>query len=103
RLECANSQARKRRFDAIYGARAFADKFFTLAIWSLGVFFFDRWNSRHTAMASLSSQPAKKGPHQQLCVETIGLHTTVLTRHSDTACQPKPITSCFIGDDDALR
>jgi hypothetical protein len=68
-------------------------------------------------MASLSSQPAEKGAHQQLCVETIGLRTTVLTRHSDTrgmndkslgvpcpkpACQPKPITSCFIGNDDAL-
>lgn len=69
--------------DAVHNLRSIAHQAVPLAVRPPCVLLIDCGNLRHTAMAPLAAQPAEKGAHQKLGVETIGLGAPVSARHCD--------------------
>ena len=65
----------------VHDPRLVSDQVPPLAVRPLCVFLLGRRDRRHAAMALLAAQPAEKGAHQKLGVETIGLGAAVLARH----------------------
>src|SRR4051794_5314341 len=64
-FEAADAEARESTFHPVDNAGALADQVFTLAVWPLCVLFFNAWDSNHTAMTALTTQPADEHAHQK--------------------------------------
>jgi hypothetical protein len=62
---------------AVHNARAFSYQALALPIGPLGVFFGDRRDARHVAMAPFPTQPPHERPLEQFGVEPVGLRPSM--------------------------
>ncbi|WP_123150840.1 hypothetical protein [Mesorhizobium delmotii] len=76
-MEAPNGETGKNRLDAVDELRLPTGQGLSFAIRLPLVPLFERRDRRHTTI--LTAQPAEKGAHQKLGVETIGLGAPVLT------------------------